>query len=377
MDFHLSSSFDPIHPEDFTSHFIKLNTLLLSSHPKKPYTNSLRFTRRRSHDPNFFSTSLSSQPQLFSTRSWASSPQSHPLLRSISVLDRSLIGAGAGAIAGAFTYVCLLPIDAVKTKLQTRGAAQIYSGAFDATLQIFRTQGLLGFYRGFSAVLVGSASSSAVYFGTCEFGKSLLSKFPAYPPFLIPPTAGAMGNVVSSAIMVPKELITQRMQAGAPGRSWEVFLKILEKDGILGLYAGYSATLLRNLPTGILSYSSFEYLKGFVLSRTGRGYLEPVQSVCCGALAGAISASLTTPLDVVKTRLMTQARGEASKKMSETVRQILMEEGWTGLYRGIGPRVLHSACFSAIGYFAFETARLAILNQYVQHREKPLVDDAL
>ncbi|KAE9445776.1 hypothetical protein C3L33_22326, partial [Rhododendron williamsianum] len=49
----------------------------------------------------------------------------------------------------------------------------------------------------------------------------------------IPPTAGAMGNIISSAIMVPKELIMQRMQAGAKGRSWEVLLRILEKDGVL------------------------------------------------------------------------------------------------------------------------------------------------
>ncbi|KAG0450091.1 hypothetical protein HPP92_027066 [Vanilla planifolia] len=201
-------------------------------------------------------------------------------------------------------------------------------------------------------------------------------QIPRLPPFFIPPdTAGAMGNVVSSAIMVPKELITQRMQAGAAGRSWEVLRSILEKDGILGLYTGYSATLLRNLPAGILSYSSFEYLKGFLLSRTGKGYLEPVHSVCCGALAGAISASLTTPLDVVKTRLMTQASEEAKTKIFQTVRQILAEEGWQGLARGIGPRVLHSACFAAIGYFAFETAKLAILHQYAQHRNEHAVDE--
>lgn len=163
------------------------------------------------------------------------------------------------------------------------------------------------------------------------------------------------------------------MQAGAKGRSWEVLLRILERDGVLGLYAGYSATLLRNLPAGVLSYSSFEYLKAAVLSRTQRASLEPFQSVCCGALAGAISASLTTPLDVVKTRLMTQAMGKASAEVysgvSSTVRHILMEEGWVGFTRGMGPRVLHSACFSALGYFAFETARLSILDQYLKRKE--------
>nr|AAY43805.1 Fb29 [Gossypium hirsutum] len=38
---------------------------------------------------------------------------------------------------------------------------------------------------------------------------------------------------------------------------------------------------------------------------------------------------------------------------------------------GLGPRVVHSACFSALGYFAFETA-LAILHQYLEHKEKEL-----
>uniref|UniRef100_A0A1D1ZKC8 Protein MITOFERRINLIKE 1, chloroplastic n=1 Tax=Anthurium amnicola TaxID=1678845 RepID=A0A1D1ZKC8_9ARAE len=303
-----------------------------------------------------------------STRATGSRAKS--LMRTLSVLERALIGAMAGGIAGAFTYVCLHPIDTIKTKLQTKGAAQIYSGALDAVVQTFRSSGVLGFYRGVSAVIVGSTFSSAVYFGTCELGKSVLANLPQYPPILIPPTAGAMGNIVSSAIMVPKELITQRMQAGAAGRSWEVLSRILEKDGILGLYAGYSATLMRNLPAGILSYSSFEYLKSFVISSTGQSHLEPVQSVVCGALAGAISASLTTPLDVVKTRLMTQIHGETRNKISETVSQILLEEGWAGLFRGMGPRVLHSACFAALGYFAFETARLTLLHNYVQHKDQ-------
>lgn len=141
-------------------------------------------------------------------------------------------------------------------------------------------------------------------------------------------------------------------------------MKILEKDGILGLYAGYSATLLRNLPAGIISYSSFEYLKAFVLKESRQEFLGPLESVFCGAMAGAISASLTTPLDVVKTRLMTQIHGEVETKISQTVASILREEGLLGFTRGIGPRILHSACFSALGYCAFETVRLALLRRY-------------
>ncbi|XP_051139755.1 protein MITOFERRINLIKE 1, chloroplastic [Andrographis paniculata] len=374
-------------PADFNSLFNNLNALIASSSFSNPNPKPPPNFLRSNLNFNFLSTTLSNQESVKPREKSASfnwlkpatreSPNVRALLKSLSVAEKAAIGAAAGGIAGAFTYVCLHPLDTIKTKLQTKGASEIYKGAFDVVVKTFQSRGILGFYSGVSAVIVGSTFSSAVYFGTCEFGKSILSKFAQFPAVLIPPTAGAMGNVMSSAIMVPKELITQRMQAGAKGRSWEVLLRILEKDGVLGLYAGYSATLLRNLPAGVLSYSSFEYLKAAVLRETKQTNLEPYQSVVCGAMAGAVSATLTTPLDVVKTRLMTQVHSEAMNKVAAamyggvatTVKQILKEEGWIGFTRGMGPRVFHSACFSAIGYFAFETARLTILNQHLKRKE--------
>ncbi|KAF6163640.1 hypothetical protein GIB67_036100 [Kingdonia uniflora] len=335
---------------------------------------------RNNGTSSFSSTSISSlsdqtnqtsnpTPQNWLNPITRGNPKVKSLMTKLSVLEKALVGASAGGIAGAFTYVCLHPLDTIKTKLQTKGANEMYKGAFDVIAKTFQNQGVLGFYSGVSAVIIGSTISSAIYFGTCEFGKSVLSNCLHFPQFLIPPTAGAMGNIVSSAIMVPKELITQRMQAGAKGRTLEVMLRILEKDGVLGFYAGYSATLLRALPSGVLSYSSFEYLKAAILCRTGKSNLEPFQSVVCGALAGAISATLTTPLDVVKTRLMTQVHGKAYGGVSATLQRILKEEGWVGLTRGMGPRVLHNSCFAALGYFAFETARLILLQQYLNRKK--------
>ncbi|XP_077218401.1 mitochondrial substrate carrier family protein [Tasmannia lanceolata] len=369
---------------DFDTIFNNFQSLL--PHPKNPNHIKEKNKKKNTTHLTFSSTSISLQTHHLPSEQNPQNPKPispkwlkpttkgstkvQTLMKNLSVSEKALIGAMAGGIAGAFTYVCLHPLDTIKTKLQTKGASEIYSGTFDAITKTFQTKGILGFYSGVSAVIVGSTFSSAIYFGTCEFGKSILSKFSHFPPLLIPPTAGAMGNIVSSAIMVPKELITQRMQSGgAVGRSWQVLLSILETDGVLGLYAGYSATLLRNLPAGVLSYSSFEYLKSAALNKTQKDHLEPFQSMCCGALAGAISATLTTPMDVVKTRLMTQGgpmiSGSVYGGVSVMIRQILKEEGWVGLTRGMGPRILHSACFAALGYFAFETARLTLLHQYV------------
>jgi hypothetical protein len=81
------------------------------------------------------------------------------------------------------------------------------------------------------------------------------------------------------------------MQTAAKGSSYEVLIKILQNEGVLGLYRGYSATLLRNLPAGVLSYLSFEYLQLVVMNSSKKNHLKLIQSVICGALAGAISAS--------------------------------------------------------------------------------------
>ncbi|CAI5459024.1 unnamed protein product [Closterium sp. Yama58-4] len=128
------------------------------------------------------------------------------------------------------------------------------------------------------------------------------------PVALVPPVAAALGNITSSAILVPKEVIKQRMQAGAAGSAWQVLQQTVAGEGVAGLYSGYTAALLRNLPTNVLNFSTFEYLKMAILHVRRATALRPHESMAAGAVAGALSAALTTPLDVVKTRLMTQAR---------------------------------------------------------------------
>lgn len=306
------------------------------------------------------------------------------------LLERAGISALAGGIAGGFTNATLHPIDTVKTKLQTRGASKLYSGPLDVVSKVIAKQGIAGLYSGVQAAFVGSIISSSVYFGTYELGKGVFTSIGNFPKSLVPPLAAALGNITSSAILVPKEVVKQRMQAGMVGTALEVFLQTIRSEGIGGLYAGYSAALLRNLPSNIISFSTFEYLKLAWLRDGEKVTLEPWQSVISGAAAGALSASITTPLDVVKTRLMTQARKTVSSSglsgvraeaaaraqaiaaytytgVASTLNQIWLEEGVLGLTKGMAPRLFYSACFSALGFFAFETTRVIILKKYLEN----------
>lgn len=316
-----------------------------------------------------------------------------PALQEVTMMERVGIGALAGGIAGGFTNVALHPLDTIKTKLQTRGSASIYSGPFDVISKVFASQGIWGFYSGVQAAFVGSVVSSAAYFGTYELAKCIFSSVITIPKTIMPPLAAALGNVVSSAFLVPKEVVKQRMQAGAVGSARDVLLHTIKSEGVAGLYSGYSAALLRNVPSNVISFSTFEYLKLAWLSMGDAPILTPWQSVFSGALAGALSAAVTTPLDVVKTRLMTQARsvvmssgmtGMKAEAMARgqaiaaytytgvfsTIQQICKEEGFRALMKGMTPRLLYSACFSALGFCVFESTRTFFLLRHIEQKKR-------
>eukprot|EP00898_Chlorokybus_atmophyticus_P008993 jgi/Chlat1/9095/Chrsp97S08414 len=303
-------------------------------------------------------------------------------LAALPLHQRAWLGALAGGLAGGITSAVLHPIDTIKTKLQHHGAADLYTGP------VVGQHGLLGLYPGLRATVAGSIPSSALYFGSYEFGKGLLGKH--LPPRLkgaVPPLAAALGNVISSSILVPKEVIKQRMQVAGTHNAVAVLSATIRSEGVRGLYAGWGAALMRNLPSNVINFTVFEYLKALVIARSddGSSTLKPWQSFALGAVSGGTSALATTPLDVVKTRLMTQmspaviqaAGGSKSAAVAaamfssgysgiaSTLGRIAREEGVAGLTRGMAPRLVYSAAFGAIGFFTFESLKTALLWQAV------------
>ena len=64
-----------------------------------------------------------------------------------------------------------------------------------------------------------------------------------------------------------------------------------------------------------------------------------------GATAGASGAFVTAPMDVVKTRLQTEASLPRDQRRYKgpinALRTIARDEGLRGLYRGLGARLLY------------------------------------
>ncbi len=169
--------------------------------------------------------------------------------------------------------------------------------------------------------------------------------------------ASSLGEVAACAIRVPTEVVKQRAQAGLFGGSallaFQDILGLRKTDGYTTmtreLYRGGGVTIMREIPFTIVQFSLWEYFKTSYSERQHRaqgrqqGMVTATESALFGSMAGAVAAGLTTPLDVLKTRIMLARKDSAaSSERSGAVRllqQIWKQEGAPGLFRGFIPRV--------------------------------------
>lgn len=121
---------------------------------------------------------------------------------------------------------------------------------------------------------------------------------------------------------------------------------VVQKDGILGLWAGLGPNVARTFLVNAAELGTYDQAKSMLVSAVGEG---PVAHIGASGIAGVTSALTSTPADVVKTRLMNDAGGEQRYKgMLHAGRTILKEEGVGALYGGFYPIGAWSAVVARI-----------------------------
>lgn len=249
----------------------------------------------------------------------------------------------------------LYPLDTVKTRLQSNLTSNHASILPRHTLQ----GTLRSMYAGLPSAMLGSMPSAALFFLVYDGVKRRLirpdqaSSTQAYAHML----ASSSGEIAACAIRVPTEVVKQRAQAGLFGGSsllaFQDIMSLRRSDGsatmVRELYRGAGVTIMREIPFTIVQFSLWEYFKASYSHRqhteTGRqaGLVTATESAMFGSMAGAVAAGLTTPLDVLKTRIMLARRetGGSSVRAGPVmvIQQILKTDGVSGLFRGFVPRV--------------------------------------
>lgn len=118
--------------------------------------------------------------------------------------------------------------------------------------------------------------------------------------------------------------------------TWDAITKIVNAEGIIGLYNGMAGSLIGVASTNFAYFYWYTVVRSFYLSRPGVT-TPPGTAIelSLGAIAGALAQLFTIPVAVVTTRQQTQPKGERKGLLATAKEVIDSEDGWTGLWRGL------------------------------------------
>lgn len=275
--------------------------------------------------------------------------------RDISGIERAAC-ALTGYIAGSFVVV---PFDRVKTLMQA--APGKTPSPSSVALEIFRTHGVRGLYRGLDTQLL-IAPYTVLYY-TIYDELLQLQQNRTFAPL----SSAIVARTIETTLRMPLELLRTQLQA-AEGHVtlWQLMSK--QRKQPMGIWMrGWSSTLLRDVPFSAIYWFAYEFAKKRVPEPghiENSGLRTLAHSFGCGGSAGMFAAFVTTPVDVVKTlrqKLPSNAplSGRVAVPLSNSYSDILrcLTSNPLSAFTGLAPRLLRIPLGMATMMSGLETSK--------------------
>ncbi|KAL7269381.1 hypothetical protein RUND412_007965 [Rhizina undulata] len=317
-----------------------------------------------------------------------------------SVQSDNVIHAISGAGGGVLSMVLTYPLITLSTRSQVE-SKRASSSVLDATRRIIQREGLSGLYSGLDSAVFGISVTNFVYYYWYEWSRGAFEKAAlktgrsrAKLTTLEAMAAGALAGSATVLLTNPIWVVNTRMTARkrAPSEAstsavattssekavtglptlqdptgtantrppnpttFSTIQELFREGGIRAFFAGVLPALILVI-NPILQYTIYEQLKN-MLERRKKRSVTPQDAFFLGALGKLVATGLTYPYITIKSRAHVAGRGE-KRSMFESFKKIIKEEGWSGLYAGIGPKLLQSVITAAF-LFAFKDALYAL-----------------
>ncbi|CAK7273303.1 hypothetical protein SEPCBS57363_005586 [Sporothrix epigloea] len=295
----------------------------------------------------------------------------------------AIAGAGGGVLSTVLTY----PLITLSTRAQVE-SRRTDTSFIKAIEGIVAREGVSGLYAGLDSAIFGIGITNFVYYYWYEWTRAaferraagVVGRVSGQLTTLESMAAGALAGSATVILTNPIWVINTRMTtrqraaesdkdaADAPKKNGEkkptttigTLLALLKEEGPRALFAGVVPALVLVI-NPILQYTLFEQLKNAVQKRRP---VTPGVAFLLGALGKLFATSITYPYITVKSRMHVYKDRQSS--VSAALRRIIHEEGYAGLYKGIGPKVTQSVLTAAL-LFAFKDV---LYNQTVLLRSR-------
>ncbi|XP_016354682.1 solute carrier family 25 member 44-like [Sinocyclocheilus anshuiensis] len=264
------------------------------------------------------------------------------------------------------------PATLIRTRLQVQKGKSLYTGTYDAFRKILRAEGLRGLYRGFMVTTFTLISGQA-YITTYELVRKYVSNY-SKDNTLKSLVAGGSASLVAQSITVPIDVISQQLMmqgqgehltrfkvkptVGAMhsvffGQTRDIIGQIFAVDGIRGFNRGYVASLLTYIPNSAVWWPFYHFYAEQLSKMAPSNCPHLVLQAMAGPLAAATASTVTNPMDIVRARVQVEGR----TSVIETFNQLIREEGFWGMTKGLSARIIASAPTAIVMVVGYETLK--------------------
>jgi len=275
----------------------------------------------------------------------------------------ALCGLG-GLLSCGITHTAIVPLDLVKCRIQ------VNSDKYKSIVNGFRVtvaeEGSKALVKGWAPTLVGYSLQGVGKFGFYEVFKiiysGILGEEASYTYrtglYLV---ASASAEFLADIALCPFEAVKVRVQT-QPGWSTtlrEGFPRILNEEGVTGLYKGLVPLWCRQIPYTMMKFACFEktveLLYKHVVPKPRADCSKGEQLVvtfAAGYIAGVFCAIVSHPADTIVSKL--------NQKPGATAGDIVKEVGFMGLWKGLGPRIIMIGTLTALQWFIYDSVKVAL-----------------
>ncbi|XP_069675092.1 mitochondrial ornithine transporter 1 isoform X2 [Periplaneta americana] len=279
----------------------------------------------------------------------------------------------AGSVGGVGLVYVGQPLDTIKVKMQT--FPTLYRGMVDCFRETLFKEGITrGLYAGTVPAIVANVAENSVLFaayGTCQKAMMIITNKEKAEDLsaLANASAGFCAAFFSSFTLCPTELIKCQLQAMREVQMqsittnsghqmigpWKLTQKIIQQEGIQGLFRGLGSTIAREMPGYFFFFGGYEATRE-ILTPVGKRKDEigPLRTMIAGAVGGIVFWAVIFPADVVKSRI--QVSG-LSGSLLPLILQISRKEGIRALYSGLQPTLVRTVPATATLFLLYETTK--------------------
>ncbi|XP_078034894.1 uncoupling protein Bmcp mitochondrial [Augochlora pura] len=276
-----------------------------------------------------------------------------------------------GGLASIIAELGTFPLDTTKTRLQVQGqkfdkryAHLKYSGMTDALVQISKQEGFKALYSGISSAILRQATYGTIKFGTYySLKQTAMEKWETGDLVVINIVCAAVAGAISSAIANPTDVVKVRMQVTGSDSNLSLFgcfQDVYRHEGIHGLWKGVGPTAQRAAVIAAVELPIYDYTKNKLIAFLEDSVTNHFLSSFIASMGSAIAS---TPIDVVRTRLMNQRRIRSTvgalpphiySGSIDCFVQTFKNEGFLALYKGFVPTWFRMGPWNIIFFITYE-----------------------